>query len=688
MGIDQQVNGIANQYRSNPQGLQQKYGQNKQLVDLLALQKLKTDKEQAAREMQMQMDPNQQTIAQQREQQVMGLTREEIARQVGGANQQQEAQRQKQMQQMASRGMPQRQGIAAAMPPNPMANRPPQRMAAGGIVALAEGGGPLHPNIGNMSVDDWKGKIRAAMAQGASEADVSSLVANNATATKAFQELFWGEVKQTPKTELAAAREKQTREGGSNPYKDSSITKGVASLKESLKNLPPPAQKTVGTARAMPEDFERANAINKPIADEVRAGIQPAKDFVAAGGRGLESIITAMMNPQKPPEGTVRGYPQGAPQNVPNPNAMPSPSVQRPPAGNSVGTPNDQNGLPYAPVGPPLVLQSSGNPDPMDGGVAAVAEAGGTPSQPPTTQSASPASPWDAEQRETYEAARKMHQIDAQARMMEDRETYQGDMKPAKDVWDGYARGTKDYEDVLHRQQNPEKLKREQLMAMWNGIASTQGTTFGAAAAGAAPGYLNRKNKQEKEARGGIADLQNMRKAEGDARQTMGTGQFNAGIAGRDSGEKMQEAGLEAMKGVSNTGALVNAQNKATDQRAASDDLYRLANSMSMSNENSRKIVDDMNEAVLLLSESTEYMQLQKRLADKESETFISSSDEREIAELKKALKDMRNKTVAPYYEQLKTAERLQQTLSQRMGIPAGPSASGTVDFNSLPTGP
>ena len=614
MGIDQQVNGIANQYRSNPQGLQQKYGQNKQLVDLLALQKLKTDKEQAAREMQMQMDPNQQTIAQQREQQVMGLTREEIARQVGGANQQQEAQRQKQMQQMASRGMPQRQGIAAAMPPNPMANRPPQRMAAGGIVALSSGGGVLEE------------RKRVAYAKAIAE--------------------------------------------GKSPEEAKRIADSV----------PRPAlsdeqRKMLGALLDKPQQGAGFPAYRGTVSPNSGLGRTPTD-------LGPQSGIAGIMQSGSTPK------PQGAPQNVPNPNVMPSPSVQRPPTGNSVGTPNDQNGLPYAPVGPPLVLQSSGNPDPMDGGVAAVAEAGGTPSQPPTTQSASPASPWDAEQRETYEAARKMNQIDAQARMMEDRETYQGDMKPAKDVWDGYARGTKDYEDVLHRQQNPEKLKREQLMAMWNGIASTQGTTFGAAAAGAAPGYLNRKNKQEKEARGGIADLQNMRKAEGDARQTMGTGQFNAGIAGRDSGEKMQEAGLEAMKGVSNTGALVNAQNKATDQRAASDDLYRLANSMSMSNENSRKIVDDMNEAVLLLSESTEYMQLQKRLADKESETFISSSDEREIAELKKALKDMRNKTVAPYYEQLKTAERLQQTLSQRMGIPAGPSASGTVDFNSLPTGP
>lgn len=72
-GIDQQINQKMDAYRGNPQQLMQRYQQNQQLVDLLALQKLKTEKEAAARDMQMKMQQQPQTIAQQREQEVLGL---------------------------------------------------------------------------------------------------------------------------------------------------------------------------------------------------------------------------------------------------------------------------------------------------------------------------------------------------------------------------------------------------------------------------------------------------------------------------------------------------------------------------------------------------------------------------------------------------------------------------------------
>ena len=42
----------ADTYRNNPDALAQSYQQNQQLIDLLVLQKLKTDKEAAQRDMQ------------------------------------------------------------------------------------------------------------------------------------------------------------------------------------------------------------------------------------------------------------------------------------------------------------------------------------------------------------------------------------------------------------------------------------------------------------------------------------------------------------------------------------------------------------------------------------------------------------------------------------------------------------
>ena len=43
-GLDAQVEQRMDAYRGNPQKLQQRYGQNKELLDLLALQKLTSEK--------------------------------------------------------------------------------------------------------------------------------------------------------------------------------------------------------------------------------------------------------------------------------------------------------------------------------------------------------------------------------------------------------------------------------------------------------------------------------------------------------------------------------------------------------------------------------------------------------------------------------------------------------------------
>lgn len=157
-GIDQTLEQTADAYRGNPQMLQQKYAQNQNLIDLLALQKLKSEKESAQREMQLKMGGKPPTIADQREQQVMDMTKQEVVQEQAGVMQnkmreQQEAQKRLMQAAGAPQGMmgaapqPQAGGIMNAMP-----QRPPsagisgaaapnmQRMAGGGIVAFDEGG--------------------------------------------------------------------------------------------------------------------------------------------------------------------------------------------------------------------------------------------------------------------------------------------------------------------------------------------------------------------------------------------------------------------------------------------------------------------------------------------------------------------------------------------------------------------
>jgi hypothetical protein len=132
--IDQEISRRMDAYRGNPQALMQRYQQSQQLIDLLALQKLKSEKEAAVRSMQMAAGQQQPpTVAQQREQEVMGLTQQEVAQQVGQVAQQRAAKEREAMQRLM-------QGLASV--PGAENAMPEQAMAAGGIVAFQEGGAP------------------------------------------------------------------------------------------------------------------------------------------------------------------------------------------------------------------------------------------------------------------------------------------------------------------------------------------------------------------------------------------------------------------------------------------------------------------------------------------------------------------------------------------------------------------
>lgn len=144
MAIDQEIQQKVDAYRGNPQALQQRYAQNQQLVDLLALQKLKSEMDAAKRDVQMKMQQQPSTIKQQREQELMQRTKQEMMDQTAGIMRQKQAQQQQNLQKVAQGGLG---GLAAQRPPAPnpaqqIANQsqPVPKMAAGGIVAFQEGG--------------------------------------------------------------------------------------------------------------------------------------------------------------------------------------------------------------------------------------------------------------------------------------------------------------------------------------------------------------------------------------------------------------------------------------------------------------------------------------------------------------------------------------------------------------------
>ena len=147
MAIDQEIAQRVDAYRGNPQALQQRYSANQELLDLLALQRLKSEKDDAMRKVQMEMEQNPQTIKQQTERQLLDMTKQDLTNQTAGIMQNAQKKQQKNMQKVAKKGAPSPQqmqqvqsGLGALAQRQQQQGQAPMRMAAGGIVAFKEGG--------------------------------------------------------------------------------------------------------------------------------------------------------------------------------------------------------------------------------------------------------------------------------------------------------------------------------------------------------------------------------------------------------------------------------------------------------------------------------------------------------------------------------------------------------------------
>lgn len=125
--IDSQINDRMNTYAGNPQALQQRYAQTQELVDLLALQKMKNDRAAATNAVQGAMQTDTNTYKGQLEQEAMQGARNDVLRSMAPGIQQQ-GQRMAQMQNRAAMGIPTQSAPNMA------------RMANGGIVGYADGG--------------------------------------------------------------------------------------------------------------------------------------------------------------------------------------------------------------------------------------------------------------------------------------------------------------------------------------------------------------------------------------------------------------------------------------------------------------------------------------------------------------------------------------------------------------------
>ena len=175
-GLDAQVEQRMDAYRGNPQQLQKRYGQNKELMDLLALQKLKTEKDQIAAAMAMEAQQQPGTIAEQREAEALELVKQEQAGTLGDLQARTKGTLD-QKQKMQGKGM---NKIAQS------AGKPPQQ--AGGIAGLMGGGAkpPMPPQGGPQAA----GLPNARMMQAARGGPVRRMAQGGIVGFKTGQEVL------------------------------------------------------------------------------------------------------------------------------------------------------------------------------------------------------------------------------------------------------------------------------------------------------------------------------------------------------------------------------------------------------------------------------------------------------------------------------------------------------------------
>jgi predicted GIY-YIG superfamily endonuclease len=262
-GIDQQIQQRVDAYRDNPQQLMQRYQQNQELIDLLAMQKLKSEKDAAAREIQMQMQTTPQTIKQQREAELLGRTKDEMVKQTSGIMQERQKRQQQNMQRTANQGLPQ-------LPAGNM-----QRMAGGGIVAFAGGGGPLQQEDINAQL---RQQIEAALELGASPEDLAERLKDNPNALAILRSV------QSQQIDRQASMGERPAEAMSIPDRAPSIdTTDIMSILNPSKPTKP-VEKVVPPTRlpekepsapAMGERPEEARSLPRPSTRPVSAPVTP-----------------------------------------------------------------------------------------------------------------------------------------------------------------------------------------------------------------------------------------------------------------------------------------------------------------------------------------------------------------------------------------------------------------------------
>ena len=283
-GLDSLINKKVDAYRGNPQALENRYLQNKQLEDLLALQKIKSDKEAAKRQMKMSVPQNPDTIAAQREQEVLAMTKEEMAQQAAGLMRQRGIRQQKNLQRAARGKRPPVMAAKGGLMPLP---RPAMKLSGGGILGFNQG-----------TEDPIQAPRMAANTSATTDStDTDNFLLDNAIGIAATLGIAVDQVRQ------------RIRAGGGSKLFDA--LKNVGGVKGKIaKNI---IDKGINLFKRRSPVKER-DIGNKPISVD-KSGVASVTEFspsrIAGGALAAGAVTDALLGDNEKPTGIQQVPPQG-----------------------------------------------------------------------------------------------------------------------------------------------------------------------------------------------------------------------------------------------------------------------------------------------------------------------------------------------------------------------------------------
>ncbi len=321
MAIDQEIAQRVDAYRGNPQALQQRYAANQELLDLLALQRLKSEKDDAMRKVQMEMEQNPQTIKQQKERQLLEMTKQDLTNQTAGIMQNAQKKQQKNMQRVAKQGSANPQqvqkmqaglGALAQRQQQQAPQQAPMRMAQGGIVAFAEGGPVSQAEIDayreqlkktnrRMAVSISDERIRKILEDSSTNAIRSELGGNNTEMVQTRRGLRRKPMALAP---IDTSSEIETAELEEKPIDDTSVipkidteptTGGPVVTEEVVEEPPAEVEAPQGLAAMLQENKLKAPEIDMTGINANQAG----KNILEGAGIGAQDPNTAMETSRK-----------------------------------------------------------------------------------------------------------------------------------------------------------------------------------------------------------------------------------------------------------------------------------------------------------------------------------------------------------------------------------------------------